>query len=161
MALSYDLETVAQHVVEGKIDKDDVKLFSGYCGWGPDQLASEMQDGSWSLLHCESKDDLEATLLRDPNLNLPAISTDSKLWDSTQTSEGLLGNEKVATMDSDQSLALEELSSLDDVGEDEEEDDDIDFHAILDDGSDEANEALAESKKYEKEYDRARADSGT
>lgn len=41
---------------EGKLSTQDVKLFTGYCGWDAGELEAEIEEGSWLL--CEAPADL-------------------------------------------------------------------------------------------------------
>ena len=51
----------AQHLVElGAASRDDFTTFVGYAGWGPGQLQSEVDDGTWAIASTD-----RTTLLRE------------------------------------------------------------------------------------------------
>jgi len=43
-------DEVAEQIRRGAFDPDRFRFFAGYAGWGPDQLAGEVEDNSWILL---------------------------------------------------------------------------------------------------------------
>jgi putative transcriptional regulator len=42
-----------KHVIEAInktiANKEEIKIFIGYCGWDPDELEAEMKEGSWTI----------------------------------------------------------------------------------------------------------------
>jgi len=44
------MEKVVEQILEGKIVPQDVKVFSGYSGWGANQLEMEIQNKYWTVL---------------------------------------------------------------------------------------------------------------
>ena len=62
VSISYSLESL-RHLSENPTD--NLRVFLGYAGWGPGQLASEVQEGAW-LLHEPSVDLVFAEPERDP-----------------------------------------------------------------------------------------------
>ena len=75
--MNSDLEDVARMILNGELSRDDVRLFTGYCGWGPNQLRSEIEMGTWSILRGHSEDLIMQALVGDPSLNLPFIGGES------------------------------------------------------------------------------------
>jgi putative transcriptional regulator len=47
---------VAEDVDAITTDVGELRLFSGYAGWGPDQLESELSEGAWFVLDAEPGD---------------------------------------------------------------------------------------------------------
>lgn len=47
--LSENVESIISDIMDGEIKIEDVKVFSGYSGWGPLQLESEMYNKLWTL----------------------------------------------------------------------------------------------------------------
>lgn len=44
-------EELIIHLAEGTLRHDEIKFFLGYSGWGPDQLAEEIEEQSWMRCH--------------------------------------------------------------------------------------------------------------
>jgi putative transcriptional regulator len=44
---------MSRHIVDGRMSLDDVRFFAGYSGWQPRQLAREMKEDSWIVLHAD------------------------------------------------------------------------------------------------------------
>lgn len=40
-----------QHINDGTISNDDIKLFIGYCGWDKDELETETEEESWLIVN--------------------------------------------------------------------------------------------------------------
>jgi putative transcriptional regulator len=45
-----DFKQALQHINDGSINCNDIKLFIGYCGWGDKELKAEIEEGSWIVL---------------------------------------------------------------------------------------------------------------
>ncbi len=63
--LTEDIEKVVSGIVEGKISVPDVKVFSGYSGWGPEQLEGEILRKMWTTVDVYA---LDYTSPNDQNL---------------------------------------------------------------------------------------------
>lgn len=48
--MSDDIEKVIEHIIENKLELNNVKIFSGYSGWSPNQLEGEIQDKLWTVI---------------------------------------------------------------------------------------------------------------
>mmetsp|Transcript_17658 Transcript_17658/g.30672 ORF Transcript_17658/g.30672 Transcript_17658/m.30672 type:complete len:325 (+) Transcript_17658:135-1109(+) len=59
------LDDLLRKKKEGNIDQEKVRLFSGYCGWGPGQLENEIKQGVW-FLAAGSSDIISSQCLRLP-----------------------------------------------------------------------------------------------
>ena len=42
-----DFEKLKMLIMSGQVGNDDIRFFHGYSGWGPNQLAGEMEHNSW------------------------------------------------------------------------------------------------------------------
>jgi putative transcriptional regulator len=60
-----DIETVISAVISNELSIDDVKIFSGYSGWGALQLDSEIKRKLWTVVDVYN---LDYTLPNDQNL---------------------------------------------------------------------------------------------
>ena len=45
-----DLETLGQYIIDQTLPIEDIKVFSGYSGWAPSQLESEIQKKYWNVV---------------------------------------------------------------------------------------------------------------
>jgi len=66
-----DFDLIQALVLAGDVHSNEIRFFAGYSGWGPDQLAEEIDEGSWILTTAPSQvileteaDSLWRTLLR-------------------------------------------------------------------------------------------------
>jgi len=50
LALGGPFGEIAEQIREGALDHDRFRFFVGYAGWGPGQLAAEVEDASWLVL---------------------------------------------------------------------------------------------------------------
>jgi len=62
VSMSYSIESLRMLSEE---PTDELRVYLGYAGWGPGQLAAELQEGAW-LVHEASADLVFATPERDP-----------------------------------------------------------------------------------------------
>lgn len=44
-----NLQQVATHINNAFIQKDEIKIFIGYCGWDTGELEAEVEEGSWLI----------------------------------------------------------------------------------------------------------------
>jgi putative transcriptional regulator len=63
--LTEDIDAVVTSIVESRINIDDIKVFSGYSGWGAMQLESELQNKMWTIVDVYN---LDYTMPNDQNL---------------------------------------------------------------------------------------------
>ena len=63
--LTEDIENVINAILQDKIDIQDIKIFSGYSGWSPLQLDSEIQQKIWTVVDVYN---LDYTLPNDHTL---------------------------------------------------------------------------------------------
>lgn len=49
-----DFEAVIRLLQEGKLEKDSIRFYLGYSGWGSGQLAGEMEEKTWLTVAAES-----------------------------------------------------------------------------------------------------------
>lgn len=54
-----DFELTKSLINEGKINKENIRFFLGYTGWGANQLESELQSNSWII----TKNDYKSSIL--------------------------------------------------------------------------------------------------
>lgn len=55
-------ETLVEGIRAGTLDPAGFRFFLGYAGWGPGQLAGEIEEGSWTVLPAHA----EAVFAEDP-----------------------------------------------------------------------------------------------
>lgn len=48
-------EEIARMIRLGDLEADRFRFFAGYAGWGPGQLTSEVEDGSWIVLPADAE----------------------------------------------------------------------------------------------------------
>ena len=46
--ITEDIEEVVSAIIDGKLDVENIKVFSGYSGWGANQLDNEIQNKMWT-----------------------------------------------------------------------------------------------------------------
>ncbi len=63
--LTEDMETIVSSVIDRKITVNQLKVFSGYSGWGAQQLESEIRRKMWNVVDVYN---LDYTLPNDQNL---------------------------------------------------------------------------------------------
>ncbi|WP_312823781.1 YqgE/AlgH family protein [Epilithonimonas sp.] len=63
--LTEDIDSVVSAIVNNEINISDIKVFSGYSGWGALQLESELQRKMWTIVDVYN---LDYTLPNDQNL---------------------------------------------------------------------------------------------
>lgn len=63
--LTEDIDSVVSAIVNNEINISDIKVFSGYSGWGALQLESELQRKMWTIVDVYN---LDYTLSNDQNL---------------------------------------------------------------------------------------------
>ena len=63
--ITEDIDSVVSSIVEGSVTINDIKVFSGYSGWSPLQLESEIQRKMWTIVDVYN---LDYTLPNDQNL---------------------------------------------------------------------------------------------
>jgi putative transcriptional regulator len=56
-----DFERTKSLINEGKINKEDIRFFLGYTGWGPNQLEEEIENNSWAIAANKHKKGLLST----------------------------------------------------------------------------------------------------
>jgi putative transcriptional regulator len=44
-----NMEQVIEAINKTIANKEEIKLFIGYCGWDPDELEAEVKEGSWTI----------------------------------------------------------------------------------------------------------------
>jgi len=50
-----DFETLKEFISEGKIQKEQIRFFLGYSGWGAEQLETELKDNAWLVAEINSE----------------------------------------------------------------------------------------------------------
>ena len=63
--ITEDVETITSAVLEGSLNLEDVKVFSGYSGWAAQQLESEIMRKMWTVVDVYN---LDYTSPNDENL---------------------------------------------------------------------------------------------
>lgn len=63
--LTEDIENVVTGLIDEQISVDEIKVFSGYSGWGKQQLEGEVQRKMWTVVDVYN---LDYTLPNDQNL---------------------------------------------------------------------------------------------
>lgn len=63
--LTEDMEGIVSALIEERISIEDVKVFSGYSGWAPLQLDSELRQKLWTVVEVYN---LDYTMPNDQNL---------------------------------------------------------------------------------------------
>lgn len=63
--LTEDVENVVSAIIDQKISTQDIKVFSGYSGWGPQQLEQEIRQKVWTVVDAYN---LDYTLPTDHHL---------------------------------------------------------------------------------------------
>jgi putative transcriptional regulator len=56
-----DFELTKSLINEGKINKEDIRFFLGYTGWGANQLEEEIESNSWAIAVNKHKKGLLST----------------------------------------------------------------------------------------------------
>ena len=50
-----DFDLIQALVLAGEVEQREIRFFAGYSGWGPGQLAEEIEEGSWILTTAPSE----------------------------------------------------------------------------------------------------------
>ncbi|MEM1055799.1 MAG: YqgE/AlgH family protein [Bacteroidota bacterium] len=77
-----DFDTLANGLARDRFDRDRIRFFVGYSGWGAGQLDAEVEDGSWIVMEgtqgvafAEEDDELWRQILRELGGEYALLST--------------------------------------------------------------------------------------
>ncbi|KPK83279.1 MAG: hypothetical protein AMS27_13210 [Bacteroides sp. SM23_62_1] len=74
-----DFDTIKNLIVQGRINKDNIRFFLGYAGWSPKQLDNELSEHAWVVTELDA-----VTIMKSTNLSLWK-ETLNKLGDKYKT----------------------------------------------------------------------------
>lgn len=63
--ITEDIQSITSALLEGNLEAQDIKIFSGYSGWSANQLENEIQRKMWTVVEVYN---LDYTLPNDQNL---------------------------------------------------------------------------------------------